>query len=202
MFICENIAFERENRLLFSGLGFCLQPGSLLLLKGENGCGKTSLIRILASLCPASKGDISWHGEKIKNNYRFRSDMMYVGHKSGVKVDFSVRENISYWAKLYDTESVINAAMHFFDLERFADMPARQLSAGWQRRVALARLIVVPCPLWILDEPTNFLDDEAIILMSNLIETRIKQGGIVIIASHIMNSSIAAHTLYVSDYQP
>lgn len=200
MFVCDNIACERGNKPLFNGLGFCLTPGSLLLLKGANGCGKTSLIKILTGLLPATQGEITWKGEKIANNHEFRKDMMYIGHKSGVKQDFTVRENIQYWADMYDTHALIDAAISFFDLDRFEDTPTGNLSAGWQRKVALARLIVVPCTLWILDEPTNFLDDDAVIMMSSLIEARVKQGGIVIIASHIMNSSIAAHTLFVSDY--
>jgi heme exporter protein A len=200
MLACEDLACARADRALFKGLGFCLSAGSLLLLKGPNGIGKTSLIKILAGLLPAEQGNILWNGQSIADNEEFKRDLMYIGHKSAVKLDLTVRENVLFWARLYGTEMLVPAALKFFDLESLVDVPASQLSAGWQRRVALARLIVAPSKLWLLDEPTNFLDDDAVKLMANLIETRVTAGGIVIVASHIMNSSIAAHTLYMEDF--
>lgn len=202
MFAVENLACIRGERLLFSHLGFSLQPGSLLLLKGANGVGKTSLIKILTGLSGPSEGKVTWKGENIAGNHDFRRDMKYIGHKSGVKTDCTVEENVAYWARLYGTSELVGAALQFYDLTKFRTAYAGQLSAGWQRRVALARLIVAPCALWILDEPTNFLDDEAVMLTASLIESRVTQGGIVVAASHIMNSAIAAHTLYLGDFVP
>lgn len=200
MFCAENIVCERGEKIIFAGLGFCLQPGSLLLLKGANGSGKTSLIKILTGLIAPRSGQVMWDGKPIAENFDFRRELMFIGHKGGVKLDYTVEENIRFWARLYGTEMLLGAAMDFYDLTPYKDVPAAQLSAGWQRRVALARLIVVPCKLWLLDEPTNFLDEDAVILTANLIETRVTQGGIVVAASHIMNSGIAAHTLYMDDF--
>ncbi len=200
MLIAENLSCIRADRLLFKQLGFCLQEGSLLLIKGPNGSGKTSLIKALCGLLPLESGEILWDGKPAFDNPDFKRELMYIGHKSAVKQDATVRENIAFWAKLHKTELLVPAAMRFFDLERYADAPARELSAGWQRKVALARLIVAPCKLWLLDEPTNFLDEEAVILMANLIESRVKQGGVVIIASHIINSAVASHTLSLEDF--
>jgi len=200
MLTCENLTCIRGDALVFKGLGFCLQEGSLLLLKGANGSGKTSLIKILSGLMASEAGNIAWMGEPIAQNADFKRDLMYIGHKSGVKSDLTVHENIAFWAKLYQTEMLIPAAMTFYELMPFADVPAGQLSAGWQRKVALARLIVAPCKLWLLDEPTNFLDENAVILTASLIESRVKQGGIVVAASHIMQSGIAAHTLFMEDF--
>ncbi len=177
-----------------------LKPGALLLLKGPNGVGKTTLIKALAGLAPPETGNILWKDEPIKDSVTFKRDLMYIGHKSAVKLDSTVEENLAFWARLYDTEILVPAALKFYDLTKFKDVPASQLSAGWQRRVALARLIVAPCNLWLLDEPTNFLDDEAVMLTASLIESRVMQGGIVVVASHIMNSAIAAHTLYLGDF--
>ncbi len=201
MLSCEQLSCIRGETSIFNGLGFCLQPGTLLLLKGPNGSGKTSLIKILAGLLPPDSGHIQWDGAPIRNNDAFRRELMYIGHKSAVKLDATVRENLTFWAEIFHTELLLPAALRFYDLDRFADVPAGQLSAGWQRRVALARLIVAPCRLWLLDEPTNFLDDDAVVLTASLIESRVRQGGIVIVASHIMNSAIAAHTLYMGDFQ-
>lgn len=202
MFACENIACMRGERVLFQHLGFCLQPGALLLLKGPNGIGKTTLIKILAGLLPPEHGRVLWDGIPIGASDLFKREMLMIGHKSAVKLDSTVEENISFWAKIFGTEMLVPAALKFYDLTPLKAVPASQLSAGWQRRVALARLIVAPCQLWLLDEPTNFLDDEAVKLTASLIETRVNQGGIVVVASHIMNSSIAAHTLYLGDFRP
>ena len=201
MLSASNLACVRGERPVFSGLGFCLQEGALLLLKGANGSGKTSLIKILTGLLPAAGGQVTWYDKPIAGNHEFARDLMYIGHKSAVKQDATVRENLAFWAKLYDTELLVPAALSFYDLQKFEDVPAGQLSAGWQRRVALARLIVAPCKLWLLDEPTNFLDEDAVILTASLIESRVRQGGIVVAASHIMNSAIAAHTLWMGDFQ-
>ena len=200
MLTVSNLTCIRGERQIFSGLGFCLQAGALLLLKGGNGSGKTSLIKLLSGLMEPAGGEISWDGVPVAGNDAFKRDLMYIGHKSAVKLDATVRENLQFWGRLYDTELLVPAALSFFDLGKFADLPAGQLSAGWQRRVALARLIVAPCRLWLLDEPTNFLDEDAVILTASLIESRVKQGGIVVAASHIMNSAIAAHTLWMGDF--
>ncbi|MBY0407518.1 MAG: heme ABC exporter ATP-binding protein CcmA [Rickettsiales bacterium] len=201
MFSADNLACIRGEARIFSHLGFCLQPGALLLLKGSNGSGKTSLIKILAGLMPAAEGRVTWQGNAIADNAEFRRDLMYIGHKSGVKLDYTVKENIGFWADVFDTHTLVPAAMKFYDLTRYKDVAAGQLSAGWQRRVALARLIVAPCRVWLLDEPTNFLDEEAVMLTASLIESRVTQGGIVVTASHIMNSAIAAHTLMMEDFR-
>lgn len=201
MLSCENLSCARDETPLFANIGFCLAPGALLLLKGPNGIGKTTLMRMLAGLIPADSGQVAWNGQPIQDNADYKRDMTYIGHKSAVKLDATVQENLSFWGKLFDREMLIPAAMAFYGLEALKDAPARQLSAGWQRRVALARLILAPAKLWLLDEPTNFLDDEAVALTGNLIESRVMQGGIVVVASHIMNSAIAAHTLWVADFK-
>lgn len=200
MIAVENLTCQRGDSIIFRQLGFCLTEGALLLLKGPNGSGKTSLIKILAGLLPQESGEISWQNVSTRNNPDFKRDLMYIGHKSAVKLDSTVEENLAFWGKLYGTEMLVPAALHFYGLTKFKDTLASQLSAGWQRRVALARLIVAPCKLWLLDEPTNFLDEEAVVLTASLIESRVKQGGIVIVASHIMSSAIASHTLWMEDF--
>lgn len=200
MLIADNLTCNRGERIVFKQLGFCLAGGALLLLKGQNGSGKTSLIKILAGLLPAENGGVYWNGIAAGDNPDFKRDLMYIGHKSAVKLDSTVEENLNFWGKLYGTEMLVPAALKFYDLSKFRNTMAAELSAGWQRRVALARLIVAPCKLWLLDEPTNFLDEEAVVLTASLIEARVKQGGIVVVASHIMSSGVASHTLWMEDF--
>lgn len=241
MLTAENLTCQRGDSIIFKQLGFCLQEGALLLLKGANGSGKTSLIKILCGLLAPQEGVIYWDGVMISGHkpsflrkqesskaaisgekelfpsppqskldpglrrddevrHEFKRQFMYIGHKSAVKLDSTVEENLTFWGKLFGTEMLVPTAMKFYDLTKFKDTQASQLSAGWQRRVALARLIVAPCKLWLLDEPTNFLDEEAVILTGSLIESRVKQGGIVVVASHTMSSSVASHTLWIADF--
>jgi heme exporter protein A len=200
MLSAENLTCRRGDSTIFKHLGFCLQDSSLLLLKGGNGTGKTSLIKILCGLLEAQEGTVLWRDMPLKDNDDFKRELMYIGHKSAVKLEVTVEENLHFWGRLYGTEMLVPAALRFYDLTKFKDLRTSQLSAGWQRRVALARLIVAPCRIWLLDEPTNFLDEEAVVLTASLIESRVKQGGIVVVASHIMNSAIASHTLWMEDF--
>src|SRR5688572_24235596 len=103
MLSVENLSCTRQERLIFSHVGFCLVPGALLLLKGPNGIGKTTLIRIIAGFLPVEQGNIQWNGQDTGDNAEFRHDLMYIGHKSAVKADSTVEENLAFWAKLYGT---------------------------------------------------------------------------------------------------
>ena len=197
MFVCENITLVRNGTTLFSHLGFCLQEGAFLLIKGANGSGKSSLLDVLAGEIHAIEGRITLNGEPLKKS----NEMMHVGHESDLRGGWSAQKHVTAWAKQYDTETLINAALHYYGLTDYKDIPAKRLSAGLRRRLMLAKLIVAPCKLWLLDEPTNFLDEEALLLTSSLIEARVKQGGIVIVATHIMSSAIDAHTLNLEDFK-
>ena len=179
-----------------------IRKGEFMTFLGPSGCGKTTMLRMISGFETATTGRVLLAGQDVTHVPPYKRDVNQVFQSYAIFPHLSVAENVGFWAKLHGTDMLLPAALKFFDLEQFRDIPASQLSAGWQRRVALARLIVAPCRLWLLDEPTNFLDDDAVILMASLIESRVKQGGIVVIASHIMNSAIASHTLTLGDYKP
>ncbi len=201
MLSCENVACIRGERLLFTQTGFCLPTGSLLVLSGSNGSGKSSLLRILAGLMSPSNGEVTWQGKPIRQHPDYREFMLYLGHENAIKPELSVYDNVQYWAALQDSDMLTPAALQFFGLLPIADMPAGQLSAGWQRRVALARLLATPSLIWLLDEPTTNLDAEGKRLLEGIIQTRIDQGGIVVMASHDIQPP-ATHRLELEDFMP
>lgn len=173
MLACENLSVQRADRIIFRHLGFSLMPGSILLLKGHNGSGKTTLIKTLAGLITPHTGQVEREGI-----------LHYIGHKTGIKPRLTVRENLVFFAELYKTPMLLMAGISYFHLDPILDKPCYTLSAGWQKRVALARLVICYSDLWLLDEPEVHLDSEGKEMLWNLVHTRISQGGIAIIASH------------------
>ncbi|NBX03463.1 MAG: heme ABC exporter ATP-binding protein CcmA [Alphaproteobacteria bacterium] len=202
MLTASNLTCMRSDRIIFENLGFSLQEGSLLLLKGGNGAGKTTLIEALAGKVRPDKGEILWKNAPIQDNAEFAREIMHIGHKSDIREDLTAVENLQLWGEIYDTKMLIAAALHFYDLDAYENIKVGELSVGLQRRVALSKLMFAPGKLWLLDEPTNFLDEDAILLTTSLIESRVQQGGIVIVATHIMNSAVGSHTLSLGDFVP
>lgn len=204
MLSCHNLTCIRGGRTLFQGLGMSLLPGSLLILRGANGAGKTSLLKIMAGLLKPQAGEVLWQGQPISTLHTqiaYKNAITYIGDKNAIKPSLTVEENLRFWAGMDEMgEALLPAAMKYFELTRVADMLAGELSSGWQRRVALARLLLDVHPVWLLDEPTNFLDTAALSLFGGLIESRVAQGGIVIIASHTLQSAIAGHVMRVEDF--
>jgi heme exporter protein A len=185
MLTCDRISVKFNDNLLFSQLGFSLYPGSALIIRGNNGSGKTTLLKVIAGLIRPKAGYIYWNGQNIHDNPLWYNEQInYVGHLKAIKSELTVLENLTFWAKLKGHEELIMAAIYYFRLHEMIDIPCSKLSAGWQKRVALARLIICPASLWLLDEPEANLDATAVQILSNLINTKIEQQGTVIIASH------------------
>lgn len=177
----------RGERCLFQGLGFDLGPGQCLHIAGDNGAGKTSLLRILAGLLSPTAGAVHWKGRDItRTREEYGSELAFVGHLNGVKDDLTVRENIHFEAAVRG--AAVDAgpvALARLGLEDFADVLVRHLSQGQKRRVALARLCsAMTAPIWILDEPFNALDARAIDSLYALIEEQLAAGGIVVLTAH------------------
>jgi heme exporter protein A len=169
----------RGGRTVFRDLGFSLEDGQALIVRGPNGAGKTTLLRALAGLLP-SRGTILLDGADDPD---LRSDAVaYVGHLDAVKPQLTVTENLAFWADLLDGDA--DDALAHFELEPIADLPAQFCSAGQKRRVGLARLLLAPRRLWLLDEPTVSLDASAERLLVAAIERQLAAGGCVLIATH------------------
>lgn len=181
---CRNIAVERGGRRLFSGFSCQIESGSLLVLQGRNGSGKSSLLKVLACIVPTEEGGVYYNDAAAGAQEAYRSELLYLGHDLALYPALSVERNVMFWAELHGVPELADVAMHYFELEQYRYTVCRQLSAGWQKRVALSRLITVPRRYWLLDEPTTNLDAEGIALFEALVNSRVEQEGIVVLATH------------------
>ncbi|SEG34400.1 cytochrome c biogenesis heme-transporting ATPase CcmA [Vibrio hangzhouensis] len=178
----------RDERVLFENLSFSLQLGDLVQIEGRNGTGKTTLMRIVAGLGDKEEGDIKWNGEKIESNREeYHQSLLFLGHQTGVKRDLTAFENLKFYQSIHapDTsEEQIFTALTQVGLAGREDVPVAQLSAGQQRRVALARLWLSEQPLWILDEPLTAIDKQGVKVLENLFLSHAEKGGIVLLTTH------------------
>ena len=203
----DSIECIRGERCVFEGLSFRLTGGEALVLVGRNGAGKSSLLRILAGLLPPAAGRITWNETNIIDDIEsHRTRIRYVGHADTVKPALSAAENLHTWAVLWGGRTAATArvrtALAHFGVERLAEIPGRWLSAGQRRRVALARLLLAPAPLWLLDEPRTALDAEAGTLLDQAVDRHRAEGGMVVMALHEGARPPGAHTLDLSGTRP
>lgn len=179
----------RGERRLFRGLGFALGAGEALVVEGPNGTGKSSLLRILAGFLPPAEGSLHWNDTDVDEAPdAHRARIAWGGHLDALKAAFSVEENLAFsLAAMGDAASParLEDALQTVGLDHIADLPARYLSAGQRRRLALARLLASDRPLWLLDEPTSALDSEGSAMFSRLLAAHLAGGGLAVIASHL-----------------
>lgn len=184
----HGLACERGERLLFKNLGFELGKGEALLVRGGNGHGKTSLLRILCGLSQPAAGEVRWRDLPISNEHElYCREMAYVGHVNGIKDDLTPLENLRLAAALDGRDldlPVAVAALEQVGLSRCMDFPARVLSFGQRRRVALAGLMTAGALLWILDEPLTGLDVHGVAMVEKLIRDHVVAGGMAIMTTH------------------
>ncbi len=185
----EKLACTRGIRQLFSNLSVDIHPGQLLRVRGANGAGKTSLLRMLCGLLLPSEGQILWRGQPVaRQREAFGSALVYLGHAAALKDELSPLENLldacTLGGQLPDANAAL-AALRGAGLRGHEHIPARRLSQGQRRRSALARLALSPAaPLWILDEPFNALDSAATAWLTGLLEAHLANAGMVVLTSH------------------
>ena len=182
----DDLTLFRGERCLFKGLSFALNPGELLLLEGRNGSGKTSLMRAIAGLIELESGELRWDGEPVRSNRQaFHGALVWMAHRVGFKADLTLVENLKFESHLRaQSGRDFDEVLKRLDIDRLKRLPLRSLSAGQQRRVALARMLLSGVPLWLMDEPFTNLDREGRTLVMQLTTEHLDRDGMCIMAAH------------------
>lgn len=184
----EGLAYRRGDHALFSELSFALPAGQLTWLRGHNGRGKTSLLRLLAGLAQPDAGRVTWGGLALPDAPDFATRRVYIAHANALKDDLTAFESLQFLAALHGratTPSAVSGALSRLGMKLRQRAPVRTLSQGQRRRVALARLALESdAGVWVLDEPFDALDVDGIVVVNQLIEQHLTRGGSVVLTSH------------------
>lgn len=180
----RHLCIERGDRELCQDLSFSVQSKELVRIAGENGAGKSSLIKALLGWLPIEEGQIEFNGEDVTlHRHSLLQNQLYLGHNPGIKTVFTALENLRVYCP-EASEDALEEALTQVQLSAFAETPAAQLSAGQKRRIALARLWLTRKPLWLLDEPFTALDVKGVAALEHCMEQHLAQGGAVLITTH------------------
>ncbi len=199
----NDLVCVRGERTVFERLSFSIGDGDALVLRGPNGSGKSSLLRIMAGLLHLESGELLWNGLDVTQDLHLhRTGLHYVGHQNALKPLLTVTENLAFAASIRSAETRCRDALEAFALANLAELPVRLLSAGQRRRLALARLVASPASLWLLDEPTNSLDEDAVAMLQSVINSHRARGGMVVLAAHGTLAMAAPTELDISDFSP
>jgi heme exporter protein A len=181
----RDLACVRGDRLLFRDLNLVVGPGDLVQVTGPNGCGKTSLLRIVCGLALAEDGEALWHSEPTRRSEEFKRQCAWVGHRDGLKADLTARENLHFHARLSGGDpAAVDGAIERLGLAECRDLATGHMSAGQRRRTALARLLLGRKRLWILDEPFTALDKHGRQAAEALLGEHREAGGMTLFTSH------------------
>ena len=199
-----DLSCERQDRILFENLNFTVEDGTLLHVAGVNGAGKTTLLRSIAGLHQPTQGHIECTQlNTVVTSDEYNDGILYIGHKLGLNPMLSAIDNLRFWCGLQSIEQPDDfySLLALLGLVGLEDIPVKQLSAGQQRKVALAKLWLKPRALWILDEPYTALDTTGVEIITAKIEEHIQSGYSVIMTSHQSLSVIPGHDKITLDYQ-
>jgi len=200
--VARNVAVDRGGRRLFSGLSFVVEAGQALMVVGANGAGKSSLLRAIAGLLRTAEGDVRLEGGDEEKSVGEQAH--FIAHADALKNALTAGENLEFWAGALGAaapKEAARTALASVGLAHVVDMPVGVLSAGQKRRAALARALVVPRPLWLLDEPTTALDAAARALLAKLMGEHLSAAGLIVAATHSALGLEKAATLKLGDVE-
>ncbi len=208
----SNLACERDERMLFEGVSAQYGSGDIIQIAGPNGAGKTSLLKMLVGIVPVSSGDIAWTQEGGVDAATLRESLLYIGHHPAVKASLTAMENLQWFFGLNGRKSLTDMpqpsredycrALSLVGLVGYEDVLCHQMSAGQQRRVALARLYLSHAPLWILDEPFTAIDKRGVAALEDQISLHARRGGLILLTTHQAMALDKVKRLDLSDYLP
>ncbi len=178
----DQLACNRGGREVFSGVSFNLAGGKALVVTGRNGVGKSSLLRMIAGLVRVTAGQLTLEGGD--SDIPIAEQAHYLGHQDALKPALTVDENLQFWTGFLGARRDTKSALEAVDLAPLADLPAGYLSSGQRRRLSIARLVAVPRPIWLLDEPTSSLDAPSQTRLAQLMREHLRTGGMIIAAAH------------------
>ncbi len=192
----RKLACERDGRWLFEGLDLSIRSGEILRIEGSNGSGKTTLLKLLSGQLSDYQGELFWNGAPLgKVREQFLANLLYLGHSPGIKAGLTPLENLAWYQALggeRGSEAQRLVALEQVGLGGFEDVPAGQLSAGQQRRVALARLTLTRRALWVLDEPFTAIDRQGVTALEAQLAAHASAGGCVLVTTHHALSASSA----------
>ncbi|KAG6548411.1 hypothetical protein Mapa_009897 [Marchantia paleacea] len=187
--VASRVACMRSGQVVIRDVNMTLHDGGAMLLTGPNGSGKSTFLRLLAGFLKPSAGQLLWDGHDLSGpglyDAEYRTQVHLVGAKDGIKAQMSVYENVQFWELLEGLDGGTMPALEYMDIGHYAEREGAVLSLGQRKRLQLARLLAIPRPLWLLDEPSVGLDSQGVKLLEQMICNHRQQGGMALVATHV-----------------
>ncbi|MDA7764209.1 heme ABC exporter ATP-binding protein CcmA [Pelagibacterales bacterium] len=198
--IIKNLECFREERTIFQRLSCEIESNQTMLVRGKNGSGKTSFLRLVAGYLKNYNGKVLFNDNDLQQNNELLTDFRFIGQKNSLKDNLTVRKNIEMWQLIYHTKKDINKIVDLLDIRMLLNKDINTLSDGQKKRVSLSRLLISKAKVWLLDEPLVYLDLNKVKLLEDIILQHNDAGGITLYTSNTNNDLNYDHLINMDDY--